>query len=113
MAGVRETGNMFGYHLNRIGSVMTLSRRSLLATLAAAPLVTLSSRPVFAAYPDRPIRLIVPFAPGGNADLVGRLLSESMSPRSARAWWSRTALARAAASAPALSRPRRPTDIRC
>jgi tripartite-type tricarboxylate transporter receptor subunit TctC len=59
---------------------MTLSRRSLLATLAAAPFVTLASRPVFAAYPDRPIRLVVPFAPGGNADLVGRLLSESMSP---------------------------------
>ena len=71
---------MIGYHLNRIGSFMTLSRRSLLATLAAVPLVTLASRPVFAAYPDRPIRLIVPFAPGGNADLVGRLLSESMSP---------------------------------
>ncbi|HEY1338330.1 MAG TPA: hypothetical protein VGF59_12505, partial [Bryobacteraceae bacterium] len=59
---------------------MALSRRSLLATLAAAPFATLASRPVFAAYPDRPIRLVVPFAPGGNADLVGRLLSESMSP---------------------------------
>ncbi len=60
---------------------MSLSRRSLLATLAAAPFATLaSSRSAFAAYPDRPIRLIVPFAPGGNADLVGRLLSESMAP---------------------------------
>ena len=59
---------------------MTLSRRSLLAALAAAPFATLASRPVLAAYPDRPIRLIVPFAPGGNADLVGRLLSDSMSP---------------------------------
>ncbi len=57
---------------------MTLSRRSLLATLAAAPFAALGSRSAFAAYPDRPIRLIVPFAPGGNADLVGRLLAESM-----------------------------------
>lgn len=59
---------------------MTVSRRSLLATLAAAPLVSLASRAAFAAYPDRTIRLIVPFAAGGNADLVGRLLSETMAP---------------------------------
>jgi tripartite-type tricarboxylate transporter receptor subunit TctC len=59
---------------------MPLSRRSLLATLAAAPFASLASRTAFAAYPDRPIRLIVPFAPGGNADLVGRLLSETMAP---------------------------------
>jgi len=57
---------------------MTLSRRTLLAALSAAPFATLASRSAFAAYPDRPIRLIVPFAPGGNADLVGRLLAESM-----------------------------------
>jgi tripartite-type tricarboxylate transporter receptor subunit TctC len=59
---------------------MTLSRRSLLATLAATPFATLASRPALAAYPDRPIRLIVPFAAGGNADLVGRLLAEYMAP---------------------------------
>jgi tripartite-type tricarboxylate transporter receptor subunit TctC len=59
---------------------MSLSRRTLIATLAAAPLVPFAVRSAFAAYPDRPIRLIVPFAAGGNADLVGRLLSEGMSP---------------------------------
>ena len=59
---------------------MPLSRRTLLAILSAAPFASLASRSVFAAYPDRPIRLIVPFAPGGNADLVGRLLSETMAP---------------------------------
>ena len=49
---------------------MSLSRRTLLATLAATPFASLLSRPAFAAYPDKPIRLIVPFAAGGNADLV-------------------------------------------
>src|SRR5215467_15829337 len=60
--------------------MMTVSRRFLLAMLGSAPAAALLSRPVFAAYPDRPIRLIVPFAAGGNADIVGRLVSESMSP---------------------------------
>ena len=56
---------------------MTLSRRTLLTALAATPLW---SRSALAAYPDRPIRLIVPFAAGGNADLVGRLVAEGMAP---------------------------------
>jgi tripartite-type tricarboxylate transporter receptor subunit TctC len=32
-----------------------------------------------AAYPDRPVRVIVPFPPGGGTDVVGRVLSEKLS----------------------------------
>jgi tripartite-type tricarboxylate transporter receptor subunit TctC len=59
---------------------MPISRRTLLTAAAVTPLASVLPRPAFAAYPDKPIRLIVPFAAGGNADLVARLVAEGMAP---------------------------------
>ena len=58
---------------------MSISRRSLLASLALGSAASLLPRAAFAAYPERPIHLVVPFAPGGNADIVGRLVGERIS----------------------------------
>jgi tripartite-type tricarboxylate transporter receptor subunit TctC len=56
---------------------MTISRRRVSVGLAAAGLgAALLPRRAFAAFPERPIHMIVPFAAGGNADIVGRLAGQ-------------------------------------
>jgi tripartite-type tricarboxylate transporter receptor subunit TctC len=59
-----------------------MHRRGLLAALGGAALSCTVGGSVHAqAYPARPIRLIVPFAPAGNIDLNARLVGEAMSRR--------------------------------
>jgi tripartite-type tricarboxylate transporter receptor subunit TctC len=55
-----------------------LSRRMLLADFAVAPAIFSSTRLFAALYPVRPIHLIVPFAAGGNADIVGRIAGDQI-----------------------------------
>ena len=60
---------------------MNLSRRKFLhwtAGAAAVPAVTRIARAQN--YPTRPIRLVIPFPPGGAYDLVGRPLADKLKP---------------------------------
>jgi tripartite-type tricarboxylate transporter receptor subunit TctC len=57
---------------------MTISRRTCLSVLAWT-LLSVSLGAAAQGYPTRPIRLIVPDAPGGSPDQLGRLLAQKMS----------------------------------
>src|SRR5262245_6092202 len=57
-----------------------LARRHFLATGAAALATTALSGAAFAqAWPSRPIRAMIPFAPGSSLDIVGRLVLDPLS----------------------------------
>src|SRR5258708_40293466 len=70
MIGVRRSGQDFFMRTDR--------RRLITGALAFAVTGAMRAR-AQSAYPNRPVRVIVPFAPGGVTDVVARLISGKIS----------------------------------
>jgi tripartite-type tricarboxylate transporter receptor subunit TctC len=55
---------------------MTMQRRAVLAALGLLPTLARAQAP----WPSKPIRYIVPFAPGGTTDILARTVGERLGP---------------------------------
>lgn len=63
-------------------SGLSPSRRSVVAAMSVAAIACLGAMPLAATaqdYPNKPIKLIVPYPPGGATDVIGRVMAQKLS----------------------------------
>jgi tripartite-type tricarboxylate transporter receptor subunit TctC len=56
-----------------------MKRRTCLATATAIALITLAGNAGAQGYPTKPVRLVIPFVPGGGTDILARMIALKLS----------------------------------
>ena len=85
----------------------------LFAALIAAICVVSASAAAQENWPQRQVTIVVPFAPGGSADLIARILQQQMQARFGTPFVVENKSGAGGVSARAMPRRLLPTDTRC
>jgi tripartite-type tricarboxylate transporter receptor subunit TctC len=59
----------------RLPFLLAIAGAALLAAIPATDVAAQSAAP----YPNRPVKLVIPFPPGGPLDIIGRLIAQKAS----------------------------------
>ena len=53
--------------------------KQLISMAACSIVMSLSATSVYAAYPEKPIKIVVPYSAGGSSDLMARMIGDFLS----------------------------------